>query len=358
MKIAIILGTRPEIIKLSSIIKKMEEDKMNYFVIHTNQHFSENMDKIFFDELKLPIPKYNLNIHSCSHGEMVGRMLIDIEKILLDEKPDIVLVQGDTNSVLAGALTSSKLGIKIGHIEAGLRSFDKNMPEEINRIITDHISDYLFVPTENAKDNLLDEGINRQNIFIVGNTIVESISQNLNLARKKDTLKKLGLAKKGYALLTIHRPENTDNPKRLKSIFEGIKKILKVTKLKIIFPIHPRTKKVFEDSKLNNYLNLDNLLVTAPLGYLDFLNLEENAKVILTDSGGIQEEACIIHVPCITLRNNTERPETVNIKSNILVGTNIKQIVWAFKKMENKKNDWKQPFGKNNVSKKILDVII
>lgn len=359
MKICIILGTRPEIIKMSPIILECERQRLDYFIIHTNQHYSENLDEIFFDELKLPKPKYNLKIGSGTHGEQTGKALIGIERVLIKEKPDIVLVEGDTNTVLAGALAAIKLHIKVGHIEAGLRSYDRIMPEEINRILTDHCSDFLFAPTEKAKEILLKEGILKDKIFVTGNTIVDAVYQNLKLAQKKSKiLKKLTLKKEKYFLLTCHRQENVDKREKLKGILRGIDLIYKKFNLPIIYPVHPRTQKMM------NKFNLkipQGLKLIEPVGFLDFLQLEVNAKLILTDSGGIQEETCILKVPCATLRDNTERPETLKVDSNILVGTKPKKILKGVQIMLNKLNkgiSWKNPFGDGKPSQKIIKIIL
>ncbi|AEH06985.1 non-hydrolyzing UDP-N-acetylglucosamine 2-epimerase [Methanothermococcus okinawensis] len=375
MKIGVILGTRPEIIKLSSIIRELERLKnykelnsiykdigsINYFIIHTNQHYSENMDKIFFKELNLPIPNYNLNVGSGSHGKQTAKMLEGIEEVLIKEKPDVVIVQGDTNTVLAGALAASKLKIKVAHVEAGLRSFDKNMPEEINRVLTDHLSDYLFAPTDIAKENLLNEGI-KEKIFVVGNTIVDATLQNIGIAERREDIKKfVKLLSNGdeYFLLTLHRAENTDNRERLKSIVEAIVEIsTKYDKNKIIFPIHPRTKKRLKEYNLFDKLKNENIKIIKPVGYLEFLMLEKNAKLILTDSGGVQEEACILKVPCITLRDNTERPETINVGCNILVGANKEKIINGIESMLKNAGNWENPFGDGKTGKTIVKILV
>jgi UDP-N-acetylglucosamine 2-epimerase (non-hydrolysing) len=355
MKIAFVLGTRPEIIKLAPVIKECQKRKFNFFIIHTNQHYSENLDKIFFKELKLPLPKYNLNIGSGSHAYQVGAALIEIEKILIKEKPDLVLVQGDTNSTLAGALAAVKIGMKIAHIEAGLRSGDRQMPEEINRILVDHISDFLFTPTKEAQKNLIFEGINKDKIFVVGNTIVDSVIQNLSITKKRyKILNKLGLKPKQFFLLTLHRQENVDNKERLHNIFEALGDIYNKYNLPIIFPIHPRT-----DNRIKNFkIDIpEGIMKIEPVGFLDFLLLENNAKLIFTDSGGVQEEACILKVPCVTLRDTTERPETLKIKSNILADHNKKKILKATEIMLKSPCKWVNPFGDGKASIKIIDII-
>lgn len=355
MKICIILGTRPEIIKMSPIIRECETKGLNYFVLHTGQHYSYSLDKIFFDELELPEPKYNLNIGSGSHAEETGKMLIGIEKVLLKEKPDIILVEGDTNTVLAGALAATKLHIKVGHVEAGLRSYDRQMPEEINRILVDHVSDYLFAPTEKARENLLREGIEEDKIFVTGNTIVDAVNQNLRIAERKATiLNKLNLTPKGYFLVTSHRQENVDIKNRLKGILDGLKLVYDEFNLPIIYPIHPRTKKRIKEFELEIPEGVE---LIEPLGYIDFLQLEANAKLVLTDSGGVQEETCILNVPCVTLRDNTERPETLEVGSNILVGANPDKILEGVKIMLNRKRNWKNPFGDGKAGMRILKIL-
>lgn len=356
MKIAIILGTRPEIIKMAPVIRECQKRNISFFILHTNQHYSKNLDAIFFQELKLPQPKYNLRVGSGTHAQETGKMLIGIERVLMREKPELVLVEGDTNTVLAGALAASKLSIKIGHIEAGLRSYDRKMPEEINRILTDHLSNLLFAPTKEAKDNLIREGITPKKIFVTGNTIVDAVYQNKKIAiEKSNILEKLNLAAKRYFLMTLHRQENVDNKTRLKNIFQGIKKVYQKYKIPVVYPIHPRTKKRISEFKLTIPKGV---ILTQPLGYLDFLMLEINAKIILTDSGGIQEEGCILQVPTITLRDNTERPETLQVGSNILAGADPPKIIESVKKMLKQPRQWKNPFGEGEASKKIMEIII
>lgn len=353
MNIAIVLGTRPEIIKMAPIIRELQRRNIDYFIIHTGQHYLYNMDKVFFEQLRLPNPKYNLQVGSGTHAEETGKMLIRIEKVLMKERPDIVLVEGDTNSVLAGALASVKIGIPVGHVEAGLRSFDREMPEEINRILADHISDYLFAPTERAKDNLVKEGINKEKIFVTGNTIVDSVFQNLELANESDDPKEFNLDDE-YFLLTLHRQENVDNKDRLKKIFEGLNLVLEEYDIPLVYPIHPRTLKRLKEFKikLSKRVNL-----IEPVDYLSFLKLESNAKLILTDSGGVQEEACILKVPCVTIRKSTERPETVEVGANIVSGLEPLRILNSVKIMINKERNWENPFGDGRAATRIVNVI-
>ena len=350
------MGTRPEIIKMSSVIRECQKRRLNFFILHTNQHYSANLDKVFFKELELPQAKYNLKVKSESHGAQTGEMLMKTEKVLMKEKPDIVLAEGDTNTVLAGALAAVKLNIKIGHVEAGLRSYFREMPEEINRILTDHCSDFLFAPTKKAKDILLGEGINQKKIFVVGNTIVDAVYQSLKLAKKKSKiLRKLNLKKENYFLVTAHRQENVDKKERLRGILEGLKLIHKEFKLPVIYPIHPRTRKMIAKFKLPVPRGIE---LVDPVGFLDFLQLEANAKLVLTDSGGVQEETCILRVPCVTLRDNTERPETVWVGGNILAGADPKRIKQAAGKMLKKPKKWKNPFGDGWSGKRIINNLL
>lgn len=351
MKITIILGTRPEVIKMSPIIRECKEQGINFYILHTGQHYSYDMDRIFFEQLNLPKAKYNLDIGSGKHGEQTAKMLSRIEEILLLDTPDVVLVQGDTNTVLAGALASSKLHIKIGHVEAGLRSFDRSMPEEINRLVTDHISDYLFAPTKTSRQYLLNEGIPEERILVTGNTIVDAVYQNLEIAKKSgNILKKFMLQEKEYLVATTHRAENVDNKSHLRSILNSFYHIYKEFKFPIIFPAHPRTIKMinefgFEIPKGTHLIE--------PLGYLEFLQLESRAKLILTDSGGVQEEACIMKVPCVTLRNNTERPETVDVGANVVAGKG-ELIIECVRSMIKYDTKWINPYGNGDASNLIL----
>ena len=355
MRIVIILGTRPEIIKMSPIIRECEKQNFDYFILHTGQHYSYNLDKLFFEELELPEAKYNLDVGSGTHAEETGKMLIGIEKILKEEKPDVVLVEGDTNTVLAGALAASKIHIKVGHVEAGLRSYDRNMSEEINRVLADYVSDYLFAPTERAKENLLREGAEENKIFVTGNTIVDAVYQNLEIAKRKvDILNKLNLNPEQYFLVTAHRQENVDVKERLKGILDGLELVYREFNLPIIFPIHPRTKKRIKEFGLEvpSVIRL-----IEPLGFLEFLQLEANAKLVLTDSGGIQEETCILGVPCVTLRDNTERPETLEVGSNILVGVNQNKFLEGVNIMLSKNRNWENPFGAGKTGTTIIKIL-
>ncbi|MDQ1254502.1 MAG: hypothetical protein QG646_3756 [Euryarchaeota archaeon] len=350
--IGIILGTRPEIIKMSPIIKECEDQGLDYFILHTGQHYSYEMDRIFFDMLNLPQPDYNLDVGSGTHASQTGKIMLGIETVLAKELPDVVLVQGDTNTVLSGSLAAAKLNIKIGHVEAGLRSFDRNMPEEINRIVSDHISDYLFAPTETSCRQLVKEGINPRKIFVTGNTVVDAVYKNIEIAKNKiDILRDLSLLPENYILATFHRAENVDVKERLEGIITGLKLIKDYFSLPIVLPIHPRTAKMIEKFGFS----LEGVKVIPPQGFLEFLQLEANAKFVLTDSGGLQEETCILGVPCITLRDNTERPETLEVGSNVLAGVDP-SIILSHAKNAAKKKPWINPYGNGTAAKLIVDV--
>jgi UDP-N-acetylglucosamine 2-epimerase (non-hydrolysing) len=354
MKIALILGTRPEIIKFSPIIRECERLGLDYFVLHTGQHYSYNMDRIFFEQLMLPNPRYNLDVGSGTHGKQTGQMLIGIEKLLLEEMPDVVLVEGDTNTVLAGALAAVKLGIKVGHVEAGLRSYDRRMPEEVNRVLADHCSDFLFAPTEKSENILLSEGISKEKVLMVGNTVVDAVDQNLKIAKQNShVLKRLDLTKRQYSVATVHRQENVDDKRRFGGIIEGLKKVQSYFCLPLIYPIHPRAQKQLKGLDLDT----ENLRLIEPLDYLGFLQLEANARLVLSDSGGVQEETCILGVPCVTLRDNTERPETLDVGSNILAGTDPERILAAAKESVSKKTGWVNPFGDGKTAQKIISIL-
>ncbi len=357
MKTTIVLGTRPEIIKMSPVIRELERSKVDFFILHTGQHYSYNLDQVFFDQLGLPQPKYSLEVGSGSHAEETGKMLIEIERVLLDEKPDIVLVEGDTNSVLAGALAAAKLHIKVGHVEAGLRSYDKTMPEEINRILTDHLSDCLFAPTGKSREILLGEGITEEKIFVTGNTIVDAVYQHRELARRgknRDIVDSLNLKPKEYFLVTLHRQENVDDQARFASILKGLDKVATEFHLPVVYPIHPRSRKRMTEFDLKSR----NLILIEPVNFLSFLLLESNARLVLTDSGGVQEECCVLEIPCVTLRDNTERPETLEVGSNILAGTTPEKILECSQIMLGRENNWRNPFGDGKAGERIVRIVL
>ena len=353
MKFGIVLGTRPEIIKMAPIIRECQQRQMDFFVLHTGQHYSYSMDRVFFDDLELQGAQHNLEVGSGTHAIQAGKILAGTERVFMEERPDVVLVQGDTNTVMAAALSATKLGIKVGHVEAGLRSFDRSMPEEINRVIADHISDYLFAPTEVSRKYLLDEGIT-SGVFVTGNTIVDSVYRAKDIAaRGSNILNTLEVPSKSYILATAHRAENVDNRDRLAGMLKGMGAVGEDLGMEVLFPIHPRTQRRVKEFDLS----LDGIRVIEPVGFLDFLQLESNAGLILTDSGGVQEEACILGVPCVTLRDNTERPETIEVGANMLAGIHPQKIRFVAKEMSDRKG-WENPFGDGTASRQILDAIV
>lgn len=375
--VGFVLGTRPEIIKLCSLIRQCARRRIPYFVIHTGQHYSYEMDALFFKELALPEPKYRLNVRSKAphrQGEHTGRMLIEIEAILLKELPSVLLVQGDTNSTLAGTLAASKISttrsytsfaIPVGHVEAGLRSYDRSMPEELNRFLADHLSDFLFVPTQKARRIAVGEGIASNKIHVTGNTIVDAVHANLELARKKYprachlspvTCRQVWDGRFGdnYGLVTLHRQENVDDARRFGGILEGLGRLHKRTGLPLVFPIHPRTKARLKRFNLRLPSGINPM---DPTGFLEFLRLESEARIILTDSGGVQEEACILRVPCVTLRTTTERPETVDVGANCVAGVTPPAIVASGLEMLETPRRWPNPFGDGRTGERILGIL-
>lgn len=353
--VAFVLGTRPEIIKLSPLIHECEKRDLEFELLHTGQHYSESLDAVFFEQLELPTPDYHLGIGSGSHGEQTGGMLIEIERVLLEIEPDVVFVQGDTNSVLAGAIAASKLDCELAHVEAGLRSFDREMPEETNRVLADHVSEYLFAPTEQSRQHLLTEGRPDEQIYVTGNTVVDALSRNRELAREKSSvLEEWGLLDREYFLLTAHRAENVDEEERFRELLEGVKRAAEAYDVSVIYPIHPRARNRLEEFGIDMP---DRIRLTEPQEYLDFLQLESDASLILTDSGGVQEEACVLGVPCVTLRENTERPETVDVGANRLAGTDPDAIRRAVRTMYSKTRGWENPFGDGRTAVRILDCV-
>lgn len=353
-KICIVLGTRPEVIKVSPVLRLLEERGVDHFVIHSNQHYSENMDRIFFEELNLAPPRYNLGVGSAEHGNQTGKMMAAIETIVLTEKPSVLLAQGDTNTVLAGILTGAKQNIPCGHIEAGLRSYDRRMPEEKNRIICDVISDYLFCPTEVQRKILLDEGIDDSKIHVTGNTIVDAVYGARDIVEKRSTvLQRLNLSKGSYVLVTAHRASNTDYPGALEQLVRVIEALSRLADAPVVYPIHPRTASRLKQEGLT----IRGATLIDPVGYADFLALQMNAKLVVTDSGGVQEETCILGVPCITIRENTERPETITVGANQLVGLDIDLLTRAVPEMLSRPTTWENPFGDGRAAERILEVV-
>jgi UDP-N-acetylglucosamine 2-epimerase (non-hydrolysing) len=354
MKMILVAGARPNFMKIAPLVRAIEkhnslaassETSIEYVLVHTGQHYDYNMSDSFFDDLKLPQPHIHLGVGSGTHAEQTGKVMIEFEKVLLKESPDIVVVVGDVNSTLAATLAAAKLNIPVAHVEAGLRSFDRRMPEEINRLVTDALSTYLFTPSPDGDENLLKEGISPEKIFRVGDIMVDSLLFHLEEAKKSGILRRLGLAKDGaahgdsvvpYALLTLHRPSNVDEEESFKKIMAALDSIGK--RIPIIFPVHPRTKKQLVALGLEKKIRFHNVQGKVdlsspgihglePLGYLDFLGLMTRAKLVLTDSGGIQEETTVLSIPCLTLRDTTERPITIKEGTNTLVWNDTRKIV-------------------------------
>ncbi len=323
----VVAGTRPEAIKLAPVIKALDKLKIDYVFIWSGQHYDYEMSRVFFEQLGLPDPEEDLDIRSGSHAQQTAKAMLKLEKIIKEYSPAIILAEGDTNTVVATALTSVKMMVPFGHVEAGLRSWDRTMPEEINRIIADSVAELHFAPTELSAINLMHEGIPLRKIHITGNTIVDVVKQHLNnsIIEGKRLIDELGLQKHDFILLTIHRQENTEDPKRLVEIIRSIRTLSK--SIPIVFPAHPRTLKKLKEYGLYKDLLNEKILILKPLGYFEFLGLLYYSKLVLTDSGGVQEEACTLKVPTLTLRYNTERPETVLVGVNRLVGTNSQAIV-------------------------------
>lgn len=370
-KIISVVGARPNFMKVAPIHKAFEkynianpDKKITHLICHTGQHYDEKMSKIFFEELELPKPDYYLGVGSGSHAEQTAKIMIEFEKVLLNENPDLVIVVGDVNSTIACSLTAVKLGIKVAHVEAGLRSNDRTMPEEINRLLTDAIADYLFVTEKSGIDNLKREGVPDDKIFFVGNVMIDSVVNYLPKADKSTIIEKLTKNTKyrtnghiGYVLLTFHRPANVDNNDFLKKLVKVINEL--AVDRYIIFPVHPRTKANMDKYNITSEMN-DNVILTEPIGYIDFLSLTKNADLIITDSGGIQEESTYLGVQCITVRDNTERPVTVNVGTNQLIGTDLEKVKSVgFDVLNGKKKIGKIPdLWDGKAAERMVDILV
>jgi UDP-GlcNAc3NAcA epimerase len=351
MKIVSVVGARPQFVKCAAVSREIRRVHCEVLV-HTGQHYDPEMSDIFFEELRIPKPDYDLGVGSGTHGKQTGETLAKIEEVLLRERPELVLVYGDTNSTLAGALAASKLHIPVAHVEAGLRSFDRTMPEEINRVVTDHISDLLFCPTRTAVDHLADEGITR-GVHLTGDVMVDALRFNLGIAEQKSRIReKLSLEKNGYLVMTVHRPGNTDSMNNMRTILGAVRDIA----MPVVFPVHPRTKKQLQEFGLREQLP-DNLVITEPLGYLDMLRLMSQAQRILTDSGGVQKEAYMLGIPCITLRENTEWVETLEGGWNVLVGADPVKISHALQPPVSQLPVQGNLFGEGDAAEKITKLI-
>lgn len=349
MKILTVLGARPQFIKAAPLCKAFATAGVEEILLHTGQHYDANMSDIFFQEMEIPSPKFHLGIGSGSHGKQTGEMLAKIEEILLKEKPDRVLVYGDTNSTLAGALAACKLQIPVAHVEAGLRSFNRSMPEEHNRVLTDHCSDFLFCPTQTAIDHLQREGI--KGAHLVGDTMYDAVRNYEKKADQSQIMKELGLNSKEFYLATIHRPYNTDDPKCLTLVVDGLAGLSK----KVVFPMHPRTRAKLSEFKIDIPSKIQ---VIEPQGYFEMLALQKHAKVVLTDSGGVQKEAFFLKTPCVTMRTETEWVETVQTGWNLVVGINPLEVRKGVDAFENKMPTAQpQVFGDGFAAKKIASIL-
>lgn len=340
MKIICVVGARPNFMKAAPVIEALRETPgITVMLVHTGQHYDHQMSQQFFEDLGMPRPDLDLQVGSGSHGEQTGQIMIRFEPVLKQERPDMVMVFGDVNSTVAAALCAAKMGIAVAHVEAGLRSFDRSMPEELNRILTDHLSDFLFVTELSGHENLLREGISESKIHFVGNVMVDTLLKHSARASQCNYGRTLGLKPQGYGLLTLHRPSNVDQPETLAGILSAVREIAE--RLPIVFPCHPRTQQQLERPEFRDVLRRPQglegaragLILTPPLGYLEFLSLMTDARLALTDSGGIQEETTVLGVPCLTLRDNTERPVTIEQGTNQLVGTSRERILAAAKRI-------------------------
>ena len=354
------VGARPNFMKIAPLIRAMNKkrDRVEHLLVHTGQHYDENMSDTFFKDLEIPQPDINLGVGSDSHAVQTGNIMIEFEKVLLYNKPDLIVVVGDVNSTVACSLVATKMGIKVAHVEAGLRSFDRTMPEEINRILTDAIADYLFTTEASGKENLHNEGIPEKKIFFVGNVMIDTLVFCMNKI-KNAGLPFNGLKEKNYAVVTLHRPSNVDEPDRLKNILDILYRISK--ELMLVIPLHPRTRKNIESFGMNDMLVAlkQNSVITEPIGYLEMLRLNKTAKLVITDSGGLQEESTYLGVPCITLRENTERPSTVGIGTNVIVGNNRKLFYESFETIMS--NEYKggeiPPLWDGKACERIIEII-
>ncbi|MDY7223908.1 non-hydrolyzing UDP-N-acetylglucosamine 2-epimerase [Halalkalibacterium halodurans] len=358
MKAAVIVGTRPELIKMAVLIKVLKSLDPHHLFIHSGQHYDYSMDGAVLDTFHLQQPDYHLKVGSGSHASTTAKILTGVEEIIQREKIDLVIVHGDTNTTLGGTLAAAKLNVKIAHVEAGLRSYDRSMPEEINRVLVDHIAQYLFTPTQQAGENLAKEGI-VNGVYQTGQTIVDAVHFIKSHVQSTKLLQAFNLQPKSYFFVTVHRQENTDNPLRLSSIVNALDRVAKEGPEKVVLSLHPRTKQKLIENNLYERLKTNEaiILIDPPTNFVNALLLQRDAKGILTDSGGIQEEACIIGTPCITLRLNTERPETVECGANQLAGFETQSILQCVESIRTNQANWKHPYGNHGVSQKILDIL-
>jgi UDP-N-acetylglucosamine 2-epimerase (non-hydrolysing) len=325
LKAAIIVGARPNFMKAAPLIREFRaRGNLTPLLVHTGQHYDENMSRIFFEDLELPKPDIYLGVGSGTHAEQTGRIMVAFEQVVLSERPDLIVVVGDVNSTLACSLVGAKLLVPVAHVEAGLRSFDLTMPEEINRMVTDILSRFCFTTSPEAEENLKREGVTGDRIFFVGNIMIDSLLFYLGKAGNSRFLEEMGLGERNYILVTLHRPSNVDDPEIFRGIYESLVELSHT--MPVLFPVHPRTRKMI-DASAGSFGSPPGLRLIDPIGYLDFIRAMERARLVITDSGGIQEETTVLGIPCLTVRNNTERPITIELGTNRLIGTDGRRIV-------------------------------
>ncbi len=356
-RVVTIIGTRPEIIKMAPVVKALDRLRGHeHVLVHSGQHYDRMMDRIFFQEMGLRPPDHRFELKDQPPHLQVATTMTQIAPVA--EAADLVVVQGDTNTTLAGALLANKLGRPLAHVEAGIRSFDRTMPEEINRTVADHLSDLLFAPTDTSRANLHQENLTK-GIHVVGNSVIDALVENARIAEKRSTvLSHLGLAKDRYAVLTLHRAENVDRRERLAAALDALEAAAQESGMPIVFPVHPRTLKMLQAHGLEGRARgIDSLRLVEPMGYLDMLALEKDAALVLTDSGGLQEESCFFHVPCVTLRENTERPETLAIGANVLAGTDPARVRAAVRQQLAAPRTWTNPYGDGTTGPRIAGLV-
>ncbi|MEH7022081.1 UDP-N-acetylglucosamine 2-epimerase (non-hydrolyzing) [Priestia megaterium] len=359
MKYAVIVGTRPEIIKMAVLIKELKKCSFPHLFIHSGQHYDYHMDGVMLKTFQLPEPDFNFNVGSGSHSVVTSEIMKKTEGLILREGITAIIVHGDTNTTLGASLAAAKLNVPVIHVEAGLRSYDKAMPEEINRIIVDHLSTVLFAPTREAQDNLKNEGITK-GVYVVGQTLVDSIQEVSTQIDTKNILNKYNLKAKEYVFVTCHRQENTDNENRLRSIIDNLNELSEINQHRVIFSLHPRTKERLKEFNLySKLLNSKITILDPPVNFTESIHLQKEAQVILTDSGGLQEEACILKTPCLTLRDSTERPETINCGANRLVNLEKDNIPNIIRNSNVLKREWPNPYAIDidAPSKRIVEIL-
>lgn len=353
MRVLVAVGTRPEIVKMAPVIRACQERGVELLLVHTGQHYSPGMAAIFYEQLGLPLPDIDLGVGSGTHAQQTAAILTRMEELILEHRPEAVLVEGDTNSVLAAGLAAAQSGVRLGHVEAGLRSHDRSMPEELNRTLVDHLADDLYAPTAAAAANLRGEGIPGERVTVTGNTIVDEVLLQAPRALATPAPREVPLGP--YGVVTVHRAENTDAEHRLRGIIEGLNRVTDRLQLPLVLPLHPRTADRLERFAIPLPASI---VVLPPIGYLESLALQARAALVITDSGGLQEEACTLGVPCVTVRDNTERPETLEVGANQLAGTDPERILTAASAMIERRGGWPNPFGDGRAGDRIVAALV